>query len=225
VWLHATGRTDEALTFADTNAQASPAPDRGGRGPAQHRQHVLGLTRDPRGLLPCGPHADGAAASLRNRHLALLVHNLSVGGRVPEARELADEVRGPIKDSGDVRARIMLELAESGNFCADGRFAQALALIELALISGEHYQAWALRVFEAGRARALLQLGLRQASYTAHNITHPVAVAENKAIGAVLNGGHRRHARRRGWLAAAVLARQVISPASACGASGAASAR
>jgi len=119
---------------------------------------------------------------------------------VPEARELADEVRGPIKDSGDVRARFMLELAESGNFYADGRFAEALALIERALISGEssrdltrvmltrqwrcdilmlndrldqcldaavenvalaqkHHQAWALRVFETGRARTLLQLG------------------------------------------------------------------
>jgi hypothetical protein len=79
----------------------------------------------------------GLPPSMRNRHLALLVHNLSVGGRVPEARELAADVRGPIKDSDDVRARFMLELAESGNFYAGGRFAQALALIELALISGE----------------------------------------------------------------------------------------
>jgi DNA-binding CsgD family transcriptional regulator len=119
---------------------------------------------------------------------------------VPEARELAEEVRGPINESGDVGTRFMLELAESGNFYADGRFSQALALLEQALVSGEHagdltrvmltrqwccdilmmndrldqcldlaaenvalaqkhLHAWALRVFETGRARILLQLG------------------------------------------------------------------
>jgi uncharacterized protein Veg len=43
---------------------------------------------------------------------------------------------------------------------------------------------------------------IRKASYTAYNITHPVAAAENKAISAVLNGGRRKRRRRRGWLAA-----------------------
>jgi hypothetical protein len=101
----------------------------------------------------------------------------------------------------------MLELAESGNFYAAGRFTQALALVEQALISGEsagdltrimltrqwrcdilmindrldqcldlavenvalaqkHLQAWALRIFETGRARTLLQLGRLADAYT-----------------------------------------------------------
>ncbi len=120
---------------------------------------------------------------------------------MPEARELAEQVRGPIDDSGDVSARFMLDLAESGNFYAEGRFSPALSLVEKALLLGElvgddltrvmltrqwrcdilvmtdrldqcldltvenmalaqkHLQAWALRVFETGRARILVQLG------------------------------------------------------------------
>ncbi len=200
VWLHAAGRTDEALTFAGTALrQALPAAEE-----AEVRLSIASMFSVSPEIRADSCRAALALAglplSLRNRHLALLVHNLSVGGRVPEARELADEARGPIIDSGDVRARFMLELAESGNFYAEGRFAQALALIERALISGEsagdltrvmltrqwrcdilmlndrldqcldaavenvalaqkHLQAWALRVFETGRARTLLQLG------------------------------------------------------------------
>jgi hypothetical protein len=116
----------EPLTAVTSGEYLHPAPAPG-CGPDRRAFAVSSHERNQTGLPP----------SLRNRHLALLVHNLSVGGRVPEARELADEVRGPINESGDVRARFMLELAESGNFYADGRFAQALALIERALISGE----------------------------------------------------------------------------------------
>ncbi len=200
VWLHAAGRTDEAMTFADTALrQALPATDE-----AEVRLSIASMfSLSPEIRADSCRSAlalQGVPDSLRNRHLALLVHNLSVGGRVPEARELADKVRDPINDSGDVKTRFMLELAESGIFYAGGRFSQALTVVEQALLSGElagdltrlmlarqwrcdilmmndrldqcldlavenvalaerHRQAWALRVFETGHARTLLQLG------------------------------------------------------------------
>jgi DNA-binding CsgD family transcriptional regulator len=201
VWLHAAGHTDEAMTFADTALrQVLPATDE-----AEVRLSIASMFSVSPEIRADSCRAALALqwlpASLRNRHLALLVHNLSVGGRVPEARELAEQVRGPVNDSGDVKTRFMLELAESGIFYADGRFSQALGSVEQALRSGEaagddqtrvmltrqwrcdilmmndrldqcldlavdnvvlaqkHRQAWALRVFETGRARTLLQLG------------------------------------------------------------------
>jgi DNA-binding CsgD family transcriptional regulator len=200
VWLHAAGRTDEAMTFAGTALrQALPATEE-----AEVQLSIASMFSVSPEIRADSCRAalalEGLPPSLRNRHLALLVHNLSVGGRVPQARELAEEVRGTINESGDARTRFMLELAESGIFYADGRFSQALVLVEQALVSGEHasdltrimltrqwrcdilmmndrldqclditeenvalaqkhLQAWALRVFETGRARTLLQLG------------------------------------------------------------------
>ena len=201
LWLHAAGRTEEAMTFADTALrQALP--------PTEEAEVRLSIAS----MFSVSPEvgADSCRAALalaglppelHNRHLALLAHNLSVGGRVSEARELAEQVRNPIDDSGDVRTRFMLELAESGIFYAEGRFSAALSLVDKALISGEmvgddltrvmlarqwrcdilmmndrldqcldltvenvalaqkHLQAWALRVFETGRARYLASAG------------------------------------------------------------------
>lgn len=123
VWLHAAGRTDEALTFAGTALrQALPAAEE-----AEVRLSIASMFSVSPEIRADSCRAalalTGLPLSLRNRHLALLVHNLSVGGRVPEARELANEARGPIMDSGDVKARFMLKLAESGNLYADGTFA------------------------------------------------------------------------------------------------------
>ncbi len=201
VWLHAAGRTDEAMTFADTAlSQVLPPTEE-----AEVRLSIASMFSVSPEVRADSCRAalalHGLPASLRNRHLALLVHNLSVGGRVPESRELAEQVRSLIDDSGDGRTRFMFELAESGIFYAEGRFSSALSLVEKALISGElvgddltrvmlarqwrcdilmmndrldqcldltvenvalaqkHLQAWALRVFETGRARILVQLG------------------------------------------------------------------
>jgi hypothetical protein len=41
---------------------------------------------------------------------------------------------------------------------------------------------------------------VKQASRAAYTVRHPVGAAENKVIGAALNGG-RRHRRKRGFLA------------------------
>jgi DNA-binding CsgD family transcriptional regulator/tetratricopeptide (TPR) repeat protein len=201
VWLHAAGRTDEAMAFADTALRQVLRPTE----EAEVRLSIASMFSVSPEIRADSCRAalalQGLPAALRNRHLALLVHNLSVGGRVPESRELVEQARGSIDDSGDVRTRFMLELAESGIFYAEGRFASALSLVEKAVISGElagddltrlmlarqwrcdilmmndrldqcldlsaeniglaqkHLQAWALRVFETGRARTLLQLG------------------------------------------------------------------
>jgi DNA-binding CsgD family transcriptional regulator/tetratricopeptide (TPR) repeat protein len=138
VWLHAAGRTEEAMTFADTALrQVLPATEE-----AEVRLSIASMFSVSPEVRANSCRAalalPGLPDSLRNRHLALLVHNLSVAGRVPEAGQLAEQVRGRINDSGDVKSRFMLELAESGNFYASGRFSQALALVEQALLSGEH---------------------------------------------------------------------------------------
>src|SRR4029077_18441427 len=93
VWLHAAGRTDEAKAFADTALRrVLPAAQE-----AEVRLSVasmFSLCPDTRAdsnrsaLLLLGLPED-----LRNRHEALLLHNLVVAGRASEARALRDEIQ------------------------------------------------------------------------------------------------------------------------------------
>jgi hypothetical protein len=49
---------------------------------------------------------------------------------------------------------------------------------------------------------------VRQVSRAAYTATHPVAAAENKVIGAALNGGSRHRRKRRGGLFSALFGRR-----------------
>ena len=134
VWLHAAGRTEEAKDFADTALRrVLPAVQE-----AEVRLGVasmFSLCPDTRAdsnrsalALPLLPD------DLRNRHHALLFHNLVVSGRVSEARALGDEIQ-PISVATSAAHRFILELATSGLAYAEGRFGDALDAAEAALRS------------------------------------------------------------------------------------------
>src|SRR5260370_28540507 len=59
-------------------------------------------------------------------------------GRYEEARAGLDEARMAVQESHDVDGQFVLELAESGLAYADGRFGQALELVEASLRTGLH---------------------------------------------------------------------------------------
>src|SRR5258706_17536 len=200
VWLHAAGRGEEAKAFADTALRQVLPPAR----EAEVRLSIAGMfsvSPDTRAescrvalALP------GLPSELRSRHLALLFHNLVVAGGTEEALGVRDAAWASVEQSREPAGRFILELAESGVDYAEGRFGQALKLIEAGLrtsidagdetrahlarrwrceartmlgrfeeafeLSGEnvaaaqrHRQGWALRIFETGRARLLLQMG------------------------------------------------------------------
>ncbi len=81
VWLHAAGRTDEAMTFADTALRQVLPPTE----EAEVRLSIASMFSVSPEVRADSCRAalalEGLPAPLRNRHLALLVHNLSVGGR------------------------------------------------------------------------------------------------------------------------------------------------
>jgi DNA-binding CsgD family transcriptional regulator/tetratricopeptide (TPR) repeat protein len=74
--------------------------------------------------------------TVRARHLASLVHNLTVGGRSEEALAKVPEAKAAIDSSGDADAAFMLDLAEAGLEVSAGRFVRALELAQAASRSG-----------------------------------------------------------------------------------------
>ena len=133
VWLHAAGRASEAKAFADTALRQVLPPEQ----EAEVRLGIasmITLSHDVRA--EAGRQAlalPGLRTELRARHLAVLFYNLMTAGRLEEARAGLDEARMAVQESHDVDGQFVLELAESGLAYADGRFGQALELVEASL--------------------------------------------------------------------------------------------
>ncbi len=70
----------------------------------------------------------GLSEVLRARHLACLVHNLMVSGRLEEAHEILEETRSTVASSGDGRAAFTLTFAEMAIEYSDARLGRALEL-------------------------------------------------------------------------------------------------
>jgi DNA-binding CsgD family transcriptional regulator len=70
----------------------------------------------------------GLSEVLRARHLACLVHNLMVSGRLDEAHEILPEARSAVASSGDGRAAFTLTFAEMAVEYSDDRLGRALEL-------------------------------------------------------------------------------------------------
>src|SRR6202790_4757872 len=136
LWLHAAGRGEQAKAFADTALRQALPPEH----EAEVRLSIAGMfaissdvrAEDNRQALAL----PGLSADLRARHLALLFHNVVTAGRWHDARAILEEATVAVRDSEDVAARFALELAESGLIYADGDFARALELVEMALRTG-----------------------------------------------------------------------------------------
>ena len=136
VRLHAAGRSTEARAFADTALRQALPPEE----EADFRLIVaamFAISPDIRAdSCRKGLALPGISAYLRSLLSANLFHNLVTAGRVDEARAVHPEVREAVERSGDACSQFVLELAESGLHYADGRFAQALELVESARRSG-----------------------------------------------------------------------------------------
>jgi DNA-binding CsgD family transcriptional regulator/tetratricopeptide (TPR) repeat protein len=136
VRLHAAGRSTEARAFADTALRQALPPEE----EADFRLIVaamFAISPDIRAdSCRKGLALPGISAYLRSLLSANLFHNLVTAGRVDEARAVGPEVREAVERSGDACSQFVLELAESGLHYADGRFAQALELVERARRSG-----------------------------------------------------------------------------------------
>jgi DNA-binding CsgD family transcriptional regulator len=136
VLLHEAARVEEARAFADTTLREAL--------PAEQEAEVLLSIAGMFGLSPdVRVAADRQAlalpdlpGALRARHLACLVHNLTVGGRSEEGRENLPEAKTAIDSSGDADAAFMLDLAESGLEATAGRFVPALELADASSRSG-----------------------------------------------------------------------------------------
>jgi DNA-binding CsgD family transcriptional regulator len=136
VWLHAAARGEEAKAFADTALRQVLPPEQ----EAEVRLSIAGmfaLSPDVRAeacrqalALP------GLPENIRARHLAFLFHNLVTAGRIDAARAELEDAVAAVRKCQDVAGQFVLELAESGLAYADGRFAQALELVEAALRTG-----------------------------------------------------------------------------------------
>jgi tetratricopeptide (TPR) repeat protein len=134
VLLHEAGRVEEARAFADTSLrQALPAEQE-----AEVRLSIAGMfalspdVRDEAGRQALA--LPGLSPALRARHLACLVHNLTVGGRYEEAREQLAAARAAA--GADANAAFILNLAEGGLEVVAGRFSRALEVTEAAARSG-----------------------------------------------------------------------------------------
>ena len=133
VCLHAAGRAEEAKTFADTALRHVLPPQQ----EATVRLSIGGMfsiSPDDRAdscrqalALP------GLSDGLRARHLALLFHNLVTAGRVDHARDVLDDACDATQVAGDLAARFVLELAQSGLAYIDGEFTRAQQFVEQAL--------------------------------------------------------------------------------------------
>src|SRR3984893_16119732 len=136
LWLHAAARGEEAKAFADTALRdVLPAAQE-----AEVRLSIAGMFAiSPDVRAETGRQAlalPGLEEKLRARHLAFLFHNLVTAGRFEEARAGLDQAKLAVQQSHDVNGQFVLELAESALAYADGRFGQALELLEAALRTG-----------------------------------------------------------------------------------------
>jgi DNA-binding CsgD family transcriptional regulator len=136
VWLHAAARGEEAKRFADTALRAVLPPEQ----EAEVRLSIAGMfaiSPDVRAEA-CGQALafPNLSESLRARHLAFLFHNLMTAGRLDDARAALREATMAVEACHDVAGQFVLELAESGLAYADGRFGDALELVETALRTG-----------------------------------------------------------------------------------------
>ncbi len=275
VRLHAAARGDEAKEFADTVLRQALPPEE----EADFRliiSAMFTLSPDIRAdSCHKGLSLPDISTYLRSLLFANLLHNLVTAGRLDEARAVLPEAKKAAGRSGDACSQFVLELAESGLYYADGRFAQALDLVERAQRSGRvaadqaglstqywrigqarrqlttqwlcdalsvvdrldeslqvstvsitaaqhERQAWALNIFETGRARQLLQMGrLTDAgaalgklftSDIAHQVVSVLDAAGVVALGRVaIHTGDRNLARQAGDIAQVMLSRDIPS--------------
>lgn len=131
--LHAAGRGAEGREFADrVLSEVLPAEQE-----AQVRLSIarmLSISADARadsGLRALA--LPGLPPVLRARHLATLVHNKLVAGRVAEARERLPEARAVVMRSEDANAVFTLDLAEAGLEYTTANLRRALEMTESAL--------------------------------------------------------------------------------------------
>jgi DNA-binding CsgD family transcriptional regulator len=273
VRLHAAARGDEAKEFADTVLrQALPAEEE-----ADFRLIISAMFTLSPDIRADSCHKGLAlpdiSAYLRSLLFANLLHNLVTAGRLDEARAVLPEAQQAAGRSGDASSQFVLELAESGLYYADDRFARAVELVERAQRSGRvaadqaglstqywrigqarrqlttqwlcdaltvvdrleeslqvstasitiaqhERQAWALNIFQTGRARLLLQMGrLTDAGVTlgrlftsdvAHQVVSVLDAAGVVALGRVaIHTGDRNLARQAGDIAQVMLGRDI----------------
>jgi DNA-binding CsgD family transcriptional regulator len=275
VRLHAAARGDEAKEFADTVLRQALPPEE----EADFRliiSAMFTLSPDIRAdSCHKGLSLPNISTYLRSLLFANLLHNLVTAGRLDEARAVLPEAKKAAGRSGDACSQFVLELAESGLYYADGRFAQALEVVERAQRSGRvaadqagwstqywrigqarrqlttqwlcdvltvvdrldeslqvstvsitaaqhERQAWALNIFETGRARQLLQMGrLTDAGAAlgklftcdiAHQVVSVLDAAGVVALGRVaIHTGDRNLARQAGDIAQVMLSRDIPS--------------
>jgi DNA-binding CsgD family transcriptional regulator len=136
VWLHAAGRGEEAKAFAESALHQAFPPEQEG----EVRLSIAGmfaLSSDVRAE-ECRQALSlrGLPGNLRARHLALLFHNLVTAGRCESARSMLEEVEEAVRDCDDAAGLFALELAQSGLMYADGRFPEALEMVEKAQRTG-----------------------------------------------------------------------------------------
>jgi DNA-binding CsgD family transcriptional regulator len=143
VLLHSAGRVDEARAFADTHLRdALPAE--------QEAEVLLGIA----GMFRVPPDARVAVgrqalalpelpAHVRARHLAMLFHNLLVGGRPEEAKAIHAEAAAAVQATGDANSAFAFTLAESVTAYGDGRYQDALDVTEQAASAGIGTTDWA----------------------------------------------------------------------------------
>jgi DNA-binding CsgD family transcriptional regulator len=131
--LHAAGRGAEGKEFADRIlSDVLPAEQE-----AQVRlslARMLSISADARA--DSGVRAlalPGLPLALRARHVATLVHNRLVAGRVAEARERLPEARAVVMSSEDANAVFTLDLAEAGLEYTTATLTHALEMTESAL--------------------------------------------------------------------------------------------
>lgn len=275
VRLHAAGRSEEAKAFADTALRQALPPGE----EADFRLIIAAMFSISADIRADSCRKGLALADisvyLRSLLAANLFHNLVTAGRVDEARAVLPEAREAVGRSGDACSQFVLELAESGLNYADGRFAQALELVERARRSGRvaadetglspqywrigqarrqlttqwlcdaltvadrldesmemslgsiaaaqhERQAWALNIFETGRARQLLQMGrvpdaaaVLGELFTpdmAHQVVSVLAAAGVVALGRVaIHAGDRNLARQAAEIAQVMLTQDAPS--------------
>jgi len=163
--LHEAGRIEEARAFADTSLREALTAEQ----EAEVRLSIAGMFGlSPDARADAGRQAlalPGLPPTLRARHLACLVHNLTVGGRSEEARTNLPQARDAAESSGDATAMFMLDLAEGGLEVVAGRYARALELTEAAARSGSATHDYAReRLTQEWRCEVMMMLDRVEAS-------------------------------------------------------------
>ena len=132
ILLHAAGRADEAVHFADTALRQllSPAEE------SEVRLSISGmfsLSADERAAANRQALAlAGLTPRDRAPHQARLIHNVLAAGRWNEVRRLRAELEDEIRVHGDEATRYVLIGAEAGMLYGEARFTEANALMETA---------------------------------------------------------------------------------------------